>query len=141
MRRHAVLWGTLGALALLVVIGLLIPQRVDIVELGETQTLQVGRESADVTVDLERRGDELYLIHYSVNGDAPTVDRVWRLVDSDGTEHHASQVTGVDCAPGECTAVAVPAGTEITMVRYYGVDRPSFRYTSFGRVDWAGWTV
>ena len=131
-------WIVLAVLVVAVLIATQIPQRADIVPLGETQELSIGTtETANVTVDLDRDGDS-YLIRFTTdNPDARTDARYWRLLDTTGTEHVARPA---DCGDTDCVAVTVPSGTEITMVRWYGVDRPPFRYTQFFRTEWAGWT-
>lgn len=36
---------------------------------------------------------------------------------------------------------SVPAGTQVTMVRWYGVDRYAVRARRFLLQGWAGWTL
>jgi hypothetical protein len=134
-------WIVLAVLVVAVLVATQIPQRADIVPLGETQQLSISTtktETANVTVDLERDGD-MYLIHFTAdNPDARTDNHYWRLLDSTGTEHAAA---ADGCDEVDCVAVTVPTGTEITMVRWYGVDRPVSRYTGWFRTEWTGWTV
>ena len=92
---------------------------------------------------------DIYLVRYTVSrteSELHMVPREWRLVDSDGELHEASLISvpqEADCERFEtigdgCAVVAVPEGTVIVEVRFYGVALD--RKVIVGE-NWAGWTV
>ena len=94
-----------------------------------------------------------YFIHYSVEqvkGELPSqVPRDWVLSTPDETLYRAYFMLPPDEAGCSgtfdddgtgCAVVLVPSGTEIAMVRYYGVDQWSTR-AGMGSDYWAGWQL
>jgi hypothetical protein len=94
-----------------------------------------------------------YFIYFSVQpvtGEVPPQSHdYWRLSTPDETMYSAQLMlppdeAGCSGVPGDdgtgCVVVAVPGGTEIVMVRYYGVDRWNTR-AGMGSEHWAGWNL
>lgn len=102
-------------------------------------------------------GMDAYFVRYSATGvggaevdTSSFVPDKWLLLSTDDEEYRGVLVdssTEADCerfrdaAPEGCQFVAVPAGTEIAMVRYMGVIDGPNRGSSLGSEQWAGWTI
>ena len=92
---------------------------------------------------------DIYFIRYSVSSDdtdnLTVVPRLWRLLDDTDEVHPAALISVPDEANCErfdgmgagCAVVAVPEGTDVTMVRFYGVSLARKQLTG---ENWAGWT-
>ena len=97
---------------------------------------------------------DVYLVRYEVSGIDEIVPAtsggLWRLVDDQGTVHvgsdqvlpaaaHCGSLHGAD---GEgCVVISVPAGTVVTMVRYYGVKTFWYPGKPTASEVWAGWAA
>ncbi len=84
---------------------------------------------------------DIYLVRFSVVGSPLMVTSDWRLVDDNGEVYPAGFISTspeADCESTDCAVVAVPHGTAITMVRFYGVALD--RRILVGE-NWAGWTI
>jgi hypothetical protein len=163
-RAVAIIATAVAALFVLLVAGSVVLQSFGTIN-GENEVAAMGQpisvrvdNDLDIRVDLTVRSLELhenasqpsrdyYLVRYEVSGVgeiAPvTADRVWRLVDAGGTAYVASdydlpQCQRFDGAVG-CVVVAVPAGTDVTMVRYYGVKTFWYEGKPTPSEVWAGW--
>ena len=163
-RRTVVLIAAaIASLFVVLVVGSLVIQSFGTIN-GENEVAAIGQpisvrvdNGLDIRVDLtvtalERhltgdRGRDIYLVHYDVTGIdevAPlTSDRVWRLVDDQGVAHAASDCDIAECprfsGTTGCAVIAVPAGTIVTMVRYYGVKTFWYEGKPTASEVWAGW--
>ena len=86
--------------------------------------------------------DDVYLVRFEFDGEgSPSmVPRNWRLIDSDDEEYESIRFSlpeEADCSDTTCALVVVPGGTEVAMVRYYGVALDRRILTG---ENWAGWT-
>ncbi|TBN55553.1 hypothetical protein EYE40_15250 [Glaciihabitans arcticus] len=102
-------------------------------------------------------GHDVYLVRFTVTSatdlevkDSSFVPNKWALI-SDSDDEFRGIISSIndeadcedyrDSGPSGCQVVAVPEGTEITMVRYMGVDDGPNRGSSVGAEQWAGWTI
>ena len=87
--------------------------------------------------------DDVYLVRFGFEGEgSPSmVASNWRLVDTDDEEYESLSFAlpeEADCARDSCALVVVPGGTEVEMVRFYGVALD--RREIVGE-NWAGWRL
>jgi len=101
-----------------------------------------------------KAADDLYIVRYEVRGVdeiAPSTSAgLWRLVDAEGTVYVGASSelpAAADCgAPTAddtdgCVVITVPAGTVVTMVRYYGVKTFWYQGKPTASEVWAGWAA
>ena len=167
-RTVAIVASAIGGLFVVLVAGSVVLQSFgtinaqnEIAAAGQTISVRVDN-GLDIRVDLtvtalEPRANDaqpaadFYLVRYEVSGIDEFVpdmsDGMWRLVDANGTvfaaAHHdmpgCERFAGVD---GQgCAVVRVPTGTEVVMVRYYGVKTFWYEGKPTPSEVWAGWRV
>lgn len=94
---------------------------------------------------------DVYVVRYEVRGideiSPDTDSALWRLVDEEGTVYTGTTPAGSppeNCGAGEsdgCVVISVPAGTVVTMVRYYGVKTFWYQGKPTASEVWAGWAA
>ena len=168
-RTVAILAGSIAALFVLLVVGSVALQgsgsingQNEIATVGQPISIRVDND-LDIRVDMTVTevslvsagdADDTYLVRYAVSGIdeiAPaTSSDLWRLVDDEGAAYVASDpaiAVAADCNVRigtdrhGCVIITVPAGTVVTMVRYYGVKTFWYQGKPTAREVWAGWAA
>lgn len=112
----------------------------------------VTRATSVATAAKSRDETDIYLVRYTIAGidsiEPNTASSLWELVGGDGTVYASSVLdlpATADCLPFDeqtgqgCTAVLVPAGADVCLVRYHGAKTFWYPGKPTAAVTWAGW--